>query len=267
MGRRKMRLRLDSTGQLEIVDPGFDCLPLLGSIDPGFEIRRASLPGFSSPRCLRLREVGCLLPASRLSEEAEETLWNVHSKAMKRLKEGRGAPKGKGEVSLLDLKVEMAQRMLSECRLCGRRCGVDRLNGQLGACLLGTEAVVEEHFVHIAEEPPINPSLIVQVAGCGLRCHFCQQSSLLDPPSLIGENLTPELWSHLRPEGARSLTFVGGNPDESLYAVLRFLRAAPVDWRLPVVWNCHGYGTPEAITLLDGAVDAFVPDFKYGQNS
>ena len=267
MARSRLRLRIDETGCLEVVDPGFDCLSLLRSIDPGFEIRRARLPGFFSPRFLGLREVGCLLPASRLLEETEELLWNAHRTGMMRLAEGKGATRGKGEASLLDLKVEIVRRMLSECQLCGKRCGVDRLNGQLGACLLGTEGMVAEHFVQIAEEAPINPSLMIHLAGCGLKCRYCQQSWLLDPLSVIGEKFSSGLWSRLCLERARSLTFVGGNPDESLYAILRFLRAAPVDWRLPVVWNCHGYATPETIALLDGVVDAYVPDFKYGSDA
>lgn len=264
MARKKLRLRIDDTGRLEAVDPGFDCLSLLRSIDPGFQVRQAGLPGFSSPRFFGLREVGCLLPASCLSEEPEELLWNAHNTAMKLLREKSRVPKGKGEASLLDLKVEVARRMLSECQLCGNRCKVDRLQGELGACLLNTEAVVAEHFVQIAEEPFINPSLMVHLLGCGLRCRFCQQFLFLDPLSMTGERLAPELWADLCVEEARSLTFVGGNPDESLYAILRFLLAAPLDWRLPVVWNCHAYATLETVSLLEGVVDAFVPDFKYG---
>lgn len=68
-------------------------------------------------------------------------------------------------------------------------------------------------------------------------------------------------------KGARSLSFVGGNPDESLFAILRFLAAAPANWQLPIVWNCHAYGTLETISLLDGVVDAYVPDLKYGNET
>jgi putative pyruvate formate lyase activating enzyme len=124
--------------------------------------------------------------------------------------------------------------------------------------------VVAEHFVHIAEEAPVNPSLLLNLAGCGLRCRFCQQGALLNPAQVIGEPLTPALWGALSTHGARSLSFVGGNPDESLDAILRFLAATPVDWRLPLVWNCHAYGTLETVALLEGVVDAYVPDFKYG---
>jgi putative pyruvate formate lyase activating enzyme len=128
-------------------------------------------------------------------------------------------------------------------------------------------AIVAERFVHIAEEAPINPSLLLSLAGCGMRCRFCQQGDLLDPSSVSGEPVEPLLWRRLRCRGARSLSFAGGNPDESLYGVLRFLRAAPEDWALPLVWNCHGFGTRETVALLDGVVDVYVPDFKYGSSA
>jgi putative pyruvate formate lyase activating enzyme len=60
---------------------------------------------------------------------------------------------------------------------------------------------------------------------------------------------------------------VGGNPDESLYAILRFLASAPPDWALPIIWNCHAYATPETLALLDGLVDVYVPDYKYGNKT
>lgn len=63
------------------------------------------------------------------------------------------------------------------------------------------------------------------------------------------------------------MTFIGGNPDESLFAILDFLNAAPSNWKLPVVWNCHGYASTETLALLHGIVDAFVPDFKYGSDN
>jgi putative pyruvate formate lyase activating enzyme len=119
-------------------------------------------------------------------------------------------------------------------------------------------------MVHIAEEAPINPCLLLNLAGCGLRCRFCQQSDLLDPASVEGAPLDASLWDTLETTGARSMAFAGGNPDESLYAILQFLATAPADWMLPIVWNCHGAATFETVALLDGVVDVYLPDFKYG---
>jgi uncharacterized Fe-S radical SAM superfamily protein PflX len=47
---------------------------------------------------------------------------------------------------------------------------------------------------------------------------------------------------------------------------LRYLRTAPPDWQLPVVWNCHAYSTSETLSLLTGVADAYIPDLKYGSD-
>ena len=265
MVNRMTRIRIAEDGRLEVVDPGFESLELLRSIDPSFHIQRTELPGFASPRFLRTRKAGCGIATHKLSGKSEDTLWDVHSEAIERLRSGDMLPIRRGnEASMLDLKIELSYRMLSNCRLCAQRCGVDRIRGELGICGLAIEATVANRFIHIAEEPPINPSMLLSLSGCGLRCSYCQQGALLDPGSVAGELLDATIWGKLYTNGARSISFIGGNPDESLYAILRFLATAPSNWKLPVVWNCHAYGTPETIQLLDGVVDVYVPDFKYG---
>jgi len=260
-----MRLRLDRWGRLEIVDPGFAAVPLLRSIEPGFKVQQAPLPGFARPRLERSRH----LPAGRtwqqLSQDRTDFLWNLHLELMEQWEQlTEPEPLPVAEVSLLDVKIELARRLLLSCQLCGHACGVNRWRGELGRCGLGPEAKVVSHFVHIAEEPPINPSFNLQLAGCGLRCRFCQQGEFLDPPNLEAPTLQADLWPRLRLKGARSFSFIGGNPDESLYAILRFLRQAPTPWKLPLVWNCHGYSSPPTLSLLDGLVDFYVPDYKFG---
>lgn len=268
MARGNLRVRVDAEGRLEVIDPSFDSVPLLKSIDPGFRLHRSPLLGFTSPRFLQLRERGCGLFQESLASLPEDWLWERHAAVMTRLREGRPLPiKSPEQASVLDLKIAIAGRNLSNCRLCGHRCGVDRSGGEYGKCLLGSEALVADHFVHIAEESPLNPSLLIGLVGCGLSCRFCQQGELLDPAGVGGERLAPSLWSNLSFKGARSLSFIGGNPDESLYAVLCFLAAAPSNWRLPVVWNSNAYGSPETLRLLEGVADAYVPDFKYGNEA
>lgn len=268
MTRMSTRVRVDDDGRLEVIDPGVDSLELLRAVDPDFRVRWAKLEGFSSPRFLRAREMGCDIAAESLPQMSEEVLWETHAEATRRLREAdAGGGRRPCEASVLELKIELARRVLASCRLCAHQCRVDRLGGEVGICRLGAEAAVAEHFVHIAEESPVNPSLVLNLAGCGLRCRFCQQAALLDPYSVVGDRLEPELWQKLRPLGARSLSFVGGNPDESLYAILRFLDGAPAGWKLPVVWNCHAYATTETIGLLDGVADVFLLDFKYGDEA
>jgi putative pyruvate formate lyase activating enzyme len=257
---------VDDPGLLEIVDPGFDELPLLQAIDSGYEVRASPLSGFTTPRFLAARHVGCGVPVQHLYKSSEAQLWEIHAAVLTGVRSVLRRV-DLYEATLLDLKIELARRILQHCSLCAHRCGVDRTKGARGVCRLGTTATVAENYVHIAEEGPVNPSLVLNLAGCGLRCKFCQQGLLLDPASVTGEPLEFPLWKQLDTAGARSLSFVGGNPDESLYAILKFLNGAPTDWRLPIVWNCHGAATLDTVMLLNGLVDAYVPDYKYGDEA
>jgi len=230
--RRGLRVRLLASGVVEIVDPDPETLPLLQSLDPDYRVVTAPLPGFVRPRLLTTRE-----------------------------------KTSAGRASALDVKIELAHRALRACRLCAHACGVDRTHGERGKCGLGPAASVYEAYIHIAEEPPINPAFNISLRGCGLRCRGCQQFEALKPLGLSNEELAPGLWSRLDLSGARSLVFVGGNPTENLPAVLEFLRAAPEDLTVPIGWNTHGYDDVDAIKLLDGVVDVYIPDVKYGNDA
>ncbi|MFH1475184.1 MAG: radical SAM protein, partial [Chloroflexota bacterium] len=42
--------------------------------------------------------------------------------------------------------------------------------------------------------------------------------------------------------------------------------AAEAGLRIPLVYNTGGYDSPEALALLDGVVDVYMPDMKYGSS-
>jgi len=263
--RRGIRLRVDLDGTIEVVDPDPSALELLNALDPEFRIRTAALEGFQGPRLLGTSNKHLAMTASDLASRSTDELWLRHDEVVSEPREGgeqSRSPRG-ADISLLDLKVELARRELLECRLCGHGCGVDRFHGELGKCRLADAAFVGEYFIHVAEEPPINPSLNVNLMGCGLRCRFCQQFALLPVRPRRGLPLDEALWGQLPLQEVRSLSFVGGNPDESVYAILRFLRGAPRVFSTPIVWNCHGFGTEVVYRLLNGVVDCYIPDFKY----
>lgn len=263
MARSRIRIRVLPQGSLEIVDPGFDTLGLLRDVDPSFRIARSRLPGLGKvPGFVQARETGSGLSHSELEALSTDALWDRHAALLRAGFHKAGRPAG-NEASLLHLKAKLARRLLHGCGLCARRCAVDRSRGQTGVCGLGADAFVAEHFVHIAEEAPINPSLVFSMRGCGLRCRYCQQHEILSPRGSDREKLEEGLWDEVDARGARTMSFVGGNPDESLPAILSFLETAPEDWRLPLVWNNHAYMTPEVCKLLRGVVDAYVPDLKH----
>lgn len=94
-------------------------------------------------------------------------LWSVHDSTssvfrgiLKRvdLNEVRLEDMDSPKLSYLDLKVELARRILSECHFCERRCGVNRLEDKKGFCKLGNESYVSTAFLHTGEESPLVPS-------------------------------------------------------------------------------------------------------------
>jgi putative pyruvate formate lyase activating enzyme len=260
-----MRIRIDVMGQLEIIDPDFSCIGLLKELDPDFKVMSETLPGFTTARFLSIRQSGCGLTLNDMVGFDDDFLWNLHRERLGEFHKGNINRLSIGEASVLDIKIELAYRSIKRCTLCGNRCMVDRTVGEMGICGLGIDALVAGYSAHIAEELFINPSLLISLYGCGLRCKYWQQGELLKPDHAT--KLSPELWSKLPTDGVRSLSFIGGNPDESLYEILKFVSEAPKEWNLPIVWNCNGYATIETVELLDGIVDAYVPDLKYGSDS
>lgn len=260
------RLRILEDGSLEIVDPKWEDAELLRAIEPAFAIRTATLPGFEAPRFAAMRMLGNGLSLQEVAAAGTERLWEAHASALDRWKHGKAGATAAGEGSILDLKRVLTRRLLKHCVLCARRCGVDRMGSERGFCKLGKEAILAESFIHIGEEPPINPSHLFSLAGCALRCRFCQQAALLVPEKASGKRLAAATWNDVDITRARSVSFIGGNPDESLASILDFLNEAPAHISLPVVWNTHAYSSPEALTLLDGIADVYIPDLKYGND-
>jgi putative pyruvate formate lyase activating enzyme len=264
--RLSSRFRIDADGCVEVIDPGLEDLPLLQALQPGLRIDRAPRLSRRRPHVSRARLTAVGVANSAMATATDEALWKAHREwqAGNRTHHRRPAT---GEASLLDLKAELARRELRSCRLCSHNCGVNRTTGERGRCGLGMDATVAECFVHIGEEGPINPSLVISLAGCGLRCRYCQQWAILTPSAVAGRTLDRSLWTTIDATAARSLSFAGGNPDESVAAVLAFLADSHEQPLLPIVWNCHSYTSKVTLDLLDGVVDVYLADFKYGNDA
>jgi len=171
------------------------------------------------------------------------------------------------EKSYLGLKIEIAKRVLKKCHFCTRRCGVDRLRGELGWCKCGSKAVVSSVFEHMGEEPELVPSGTIFTMGCSMRCKHCQNwtiSQWLEQ----GEVYTPKdlasAVEQLRRNGCRNANLVGGDPTPWLAHWLEAFKHVNVN--VPVVWNSNSYYSEESARLLAGFVDVYLLDFKYGND-
>jgi putative pyruvate formate lyase activating enzyme len=156
---------------------------------------------------------------------------------------------------------------LGACRLCPRECGVDRLAGERGFCGAGAVARVAAVSIHNGEEPPISGtsgSGTVFLSHCNMACRFCQNypiSQLGNGRDMDADALAGELM-RLQSRGAHNVNFVTPTPHAAHIAGAVPL-ARSRGFALPVVYNTNGYDSLEALDLLDGVVDIYLPDAKY----
>ena len=155
------------------------------------------------------------------------------------------------------------------CALCPHRCGVDR-RCELGRCRTGTRPLVASWGPHLGEEPPISGSRgsgTVFLAGCNLRCLACQNADISQPPRgpgrfAIDERALAGIMLDLQLLGCHNINWV--SPTHQLPQLVRALAiAARHGLTVPIVYNTNGYDNPEALRLLAGIVDIFMPDLKY----
>lgn len=205
-----------------------------------------------------------MLPPVDLAHTDTHDLWRMHHGLHGRHHAASAHARGP---SLLDLKIELARRILRSCSLCERRCGVDRTAGSRGFCGTDDQSRVFFEQILLGEEKPLIPSHEVFFSGCNMRCSFCYSwEAILDPGR--GHPMSPTEFASLvdsrRREGAVNLNLIGGEPTVNLPAILSALRL--VTEPTPIVWNSNSYMSEETMRLLDGVVDLFVGDFRFGNN-
>jgi putative pyruvate formate lyase activating enzyme len=214
------------------------------------------------------------IPAKFDSNDSTEYLWQEHARISKEFEKiqaqiehqlGSKDSTPALEKSFLDLKIEIADRMLSSCHFCARRCGVDRLTENLGYCGCGREMTVSSIFQHFGEEPELVPSGTIFTLGCTMRCKHCQNYSISQWMEL-GQHYSPSELAvevqKLHLAGCRNVNLVGGEPTPWLPHWLRTFKN--VETNVPIVWNSNSYYSRESAALLDGFVDVYLLDFKYG---
>jgi putative pyruvate formate lyase activating enzyme len=169
----------------------------------------------------------------------------------------------------LRLRAAEARRHYARCDLCAHLCGVDRTVGPCGVCQEDDGLSLAGTGIHHGEEPQLVPSGVVLIAGCNLSCQTCETWSFSlerrDAVRTSAAQLAAVLLD-LEKAGAVNANFV--TPTHVLPILLEGLAAAADHgFSLPVVWNCGGYESVEALRLLDGVVDVYLPDAKYGDDA
>ena len=169
-------------------------------------------------------------------------------------------------------RAQTARAHLQSCDLCARYCRVNRLETLEGAvCRTGEKAVVASYGAHHGEEDPLRGlrgSGTIFFTWCSLRCIFCQNWDISQKG--LGDEVTAEelaaMMLSLQAQGCHNINLV--TPSHVVAQILEALViAARRGLRLPLVYNTGGYDSPEALALLDGVVDIYMPDMKYGDST
>ena len=193
----------------------------------------------------------------------DDRLWEEHGNSVSAFRAGKS--RENGDISLLDLKLKLAKNMLTSCILCERKCKVNRLKGKKGHCGV-LQSKISSEFVHWGEEPELVPSHTIFFSGCTFNCVFCQNWDISQNPGQ-GDVYSPRWVAALierRSTSTRNTNWVGGDPTSNLPFILECLTLSNAN--TPQVWNSNMYLTERTMELLDGIVDVYLTDFKYGNN-
>ncbi len=167
----------------------------------------------------------------------------------------------------LEEKVATALEELSDCRVCPRDCGVDRLADERGVCHTGRRAYVASAFPHFGEEDCLRGwkgSGTIFFSFCNLKCVFCQNWDVSQKPA--GREYDAEeiasLMLDLQDRGCHNINFV--TPEHVAPEVVEAIAlAVPAGLRVPIVYNTSAYDALASLQLMDGLVDIYMPDFKF----
>ena len=148
---------------------------------------------------------------------------------------------------------------------------MDRTQGIAGAvCRTGERAVVASYGPHHGEEDPLRGSAgsgTIFFSWCNLRCVYCQNWDIAQRS--VGREVEPraiaDMMLELQRLGCHNINFV--TPSHVVAQIIAAVDdAARRGLALPLVYNTSGYDSLEALALLDGIVDIYMPDMKYGDS-
>jgi putative pyruvate formate lyase activating enzyme len=170
----------------------------------------------------------------------------------------------------LPKRIDALLVILRECTICPWNCKVDRSAGKKGVCKIGRLPMVSSYAPHFGEEPPLvgwGGSGTIFLSYCNLRCLFCQNFDIshLGHGAEVSTEELATMMITLQKLGCHNINFV--TPTHQIAQIVEALpMAIEKGLRVPLVYNCGGYESVETLKLLDGILDIYMPDMKYGDN-
>jgi putative pyruvate formate lyase activating enzyme len=135
-------------------------------------------------------------------------------------------------------------------------------------CRTGSKAKVSSFNPHHGEENPIRGwrgSGTIFFTRCNLKCQYCQNHGISQIDS--GEEVSPDdmakMMLRLQSYGCHNINFV--SPSHVVPQIIAAVMiAVKAGLYIPLVYNSGGYDSLTMLALLDGIIDIYMPDMKYG---
>ena len=163
------------------------------------------------------------------------------------------------------------RKLLESCAICPRECGVDRNKSASGFCRAGARAEVCAAHLHFGEEPPISGtsgSGTIFFNHCNMRCVYCQnyRFSQLENGKKFEIGELADLMLSLQHKKAHNINLV--TPTHyAAHIINAIIKAKKMGLKIPIVYNTSGYEKIETLCLLEGLVEVYLVDMRYGENS
>lgn len=175
----------------------------------------------------------------------------------------------------MESRIEQANQLLESCRVCPRKCGVNRLKNERGFCYLGKKAAVFSFNPDFGEEKCLTGkygSGAINFNFCNLSCVFCRtydisqlQRGKKTPGKEISSKELAGMMLKLQKQGCHNIGLI--NPTSQGPQILAALPIAIKQGLvIPFVYNTNAYDSVETMELLDGIIDIYLPDCKYSDD-
>ncbi|WP_461206874.1 radical SAM protein [Clostridium sp. DL1XJH146] len=160
--------------------------------------------------------------------------------------------------------------MLTNCTLCPRNCGANRLENKLGFCNSGETIKIAHVSLHMWEEPCISGSRgsgTIFFSNCNLQCVFCQNHKISSSGygKEVSINDLSDIMISQQAKGAHNINLV--TPTHYVPQIIEAIKLAKnKGLSIPIIYNTSSYENIETIRALKDYIDIYLADFKYFNN-
>jgi putative pyruvate formate lyase activating enzyme len=171
-------------------------------------------------------------------------------------------------IASLHKNSEILLERLKDCDLCPRECHINRVMGKTGICGQTSRIKISSANLHHGEEPPISGhsgSGTIFMTGCNLKCVYCQNYPISQLQN--GREISPltlvDTMLRLQEAGAHNINFVTPTHFNAQIADA-IVTARERGLRIPIVYNSSGYDKVDTLKVLEGLIEIYMPDMRYG---